>query len=570
MCTALGFSACTKQGSMIGTFRPAAGGKQYGGVYRLNEVGEMSSLDPVLINDVTSSHVASNIYDKLVGLNSRLELVPELATSWSVSADGCTYTYHLRTNARFHDNPCFPDGKGRMLTAHDVEYSLNRVCDIRTGTKNFDYFRDKVLGATEYFNATVKGHDTGTEPALPGVRGFAAVDDSTFTITLTRAIAPFENYLALSSMAIHPREAVEYYGKDFFKNPVGTGPFMFVRWEPDRQLVLRRNPYYWDTDEAGNRLPFLDEVRFSFMKDDKLQLLEFAAGNLEESYRIPNEFFADVVDENKRPKGRYSRFTLLHTPAMSTQYYGFLTTDPLFKDVRIRKALNMAVDRRRIIKYVLHGQAAGPAEHGLVPSSMPGYPYKKVQGYSFNPAAARELLAEAGYPNGKGLGPITLQLNSGGGRNVQIAEAIQSMLKENLNITVHLEQVEFAQHLKKIDQGQASFFRLGWVADFPDPETFLNLFYGKLVPKGTGISPINSTRFVNSEFDRIYEQALVTQNREQRMDLYRQAEQVAINNAPMLLIMHDEDYRFLQPYVRDYANNAMDKLMLHRVWFAAQ
>ena len=563
-------ASCTKPGKPEGTFRPAKGGKMYGGIYRMNEVGEMSSLDPVRINDVTSSHVAACIYDKLLTFNAKLELIPELAHHWTVSNDGLTYTYHLQTNVWFHDDPAFHDGKGRRFTAHDAKYSFTRICDARTGSKNFAYLRDKVVGATEYFEATQKAQETGTEPSPNGVSGFEVVNDSTFAIHLVSVFAPFEYYVALTGMSIHPHEAVEKYGKDFFKHPVGTGPFYFVSWEPDRSLVLKKNQRYWKYDSAGNQLPFLDGVRFSFMKDDKLQLLEFAAGNLEESYRIPNEFFADVVNENKEPKGRWARFKLLHVPALSTQFYGMVTTDPFFRDVRIRKAFNMAVDRKRIIKYVLRGQAAGPAEHGLVPSSMPGYPYNEIRGYHFDPVAARQLLAEAGYPAGKGLPPITLQLNSGGGRNAQIAEAIQSMLEENLHITVRLEQVEFARHLEKIDRGQAPFYRLGWVGDYPDPETFLNLYYGKLVPKGPGISPINSTRFVNSEYDTVFEQAMSTTNKQQRMELYRKAEQIAIDNAPMLLIFHDEDYRFIQPYVRDYPNNAMDKLMLDEVWFDIQ
>lgn len=558
---------CTEPGKPEGTFVSAAGGKKYGGVYRLNEVGEVSSLDPVLINDVTSSHVAQNIYDRLVSIDTNLQLIPELAKQWEVSEDGLTYTYHLRTDVWFHDDPCFPNGRGRRLTAADVKFSLTRVCDSRTQSKNVGYFRDKVVGAKEYFEASLQAAQRANNMKGRDVEGFHVVDDSTFQVRLTSAFAPFEHYLALTGMGIHPPEAVVAYGENFFKHPVGTGPFRFVRWEPDRVLILERNPRYWKTDEFGNRLPFLQHVRFSFVKDDKMQLLEFAAGNLEESYRIPNEYFAELVDHRKQPKGAYSRFTLLHVPALSTQFYGFLCTDTIFKDVRIRKALNMAIDRRRIIRYVLRGQAAGPAEHGIVPQSMPGYEYGAVRGYRFHPEAARTLLAQAGYPNGKGLPEITLQLNAGGGRNVQIAEAIQSMLQENLNVHVRLEQVEFGQHLKKIDQGQASFFRLGWVADYPDPETFLNLFYGKLVPTGTGISPINSTRFVNADFDRVFEQAIGTIDRAKRMELYRKAEQIAIDQAPMILIFHDEDYRFLQPYVRGYLHNAMDRLMLHTVWF---
>lgn len=560
-------SACTQRGSVEGRLRPALGGKYYGGVYRTNEVGELSSLDPPRINDVTSSHIALNIYDNLVAFDANLKLQPELAKAWEISDDGMRYTYHLRSDVYFHDNACFTAGIGRKLVASDVRYSLTRVCDVRSGTKSSAYFVGKVKGAALYFEASRAAFESGRELSIKGVEGFIAVNDTTFVIELDQPFAPFENYLALSSMGIYPHEAVKMYGKDFSEHPVGTGPFLFVQWIPDRSLILRRNPRYWKYDSAGNHLPLLDGVRFSFIKDDKLQLLEFAAGKLEESYRIANEFFGDIVDENKKPKGKYKKFTLLHVPALSTQYYGFLTTDPVFRDKRVRQAFNMAVDRRRIIRYVLRGQAAGPAEHGLVPSSMPDYQHDSIRGYQFNPERARQLFAEAGFPDGRGFPSVTLQLNAGGGRNVSIAEAIQSMLREILNVDCKLLQVEFAQHLESIDGGHAPFYRLGWIADYPDPESFLNLFYGKLVPKHGGISPINSVRYVNPRYDEVFDRAIVTTDRSERMNLYRIAEQIAIDDAPMLLIIHDEDYRFIQPYVRDYPNNAMDQLKLHAVWF---
>lgn len=557
---------CTKQGSPEGTFRPAKGGKMYGGIYRTNETGELSSMDPVRINDVTSGHVASNVYDKLLTFDADLNLQPQLADSVTIEDDGKRYVYHLRSDVYFHDNKCFPGGKGRLMTADDVKFSLTRVVDFRTGSKNASYFLGKVKGAQEYYDATRESFESKAAPSVPECVGFEVIDDTTFAVQLASPFAPFENYVALTSMGIHPPEAIETYGEDFMQNPVGTGPFKFVSWTPDRNLILERNDHYWKVDEAGNQLPLLDGVHYSFMKDDKLQLLEFGAGKLEESYRVPNEFFGEIVDENKNPKGKYAKFKLLHIPALGTQYYGFLQIDEVFKDARIRQAFNYAVDRRRIIAYVLRGQAAGPGEHGLVPSSMPGYRHDSIVGYKYDPDKARKLLAEAGYPEGKGLPKITLQLNSGGGRNVQIAEAIQGMIKENLNVDVGLLQVEFAQHLEKIDGGEAGFFRLGWIADYPDPETFLQLYYGKLVPDNGGMSPINSVRFQNAEYDSLFEKAIATTDRAARMRLYEQAEQIAMNEAPMLIIIHDEDYRFIQPYVRDYPNNAMDRLMLHAVW----
>lgn len=559
--------ACTSQGEPEGTPRPAAGGKMYGGIYRQNETGELSSLDPARVNDVTSSHIIINIYDQLIGFDQQLNIVPQLATRYGVSDDGLTYTYHLRSTATFHDDPCFPNGKGRRVTASDVKYSFERVCDVRTKTKSDTYFRDKVVGASEYYEATRRALRTGGLPAVRGVSGFIAVDDTTFQIRLIKPFAPFEYTVAQTSMGIVPREAVERYGERFSQHPVGSGPFRFVSWTPDRSCELRRNPSYWDVDEVGNRLPYLDGIRFTFMKDDKMQLLEFDAGNLEESYRIPNEFFADLVDEKKQPKGKWARYQLLHVTALATQFYGMVTIDPVLNDVRIRKALNYAVDRQRIIRYVLKGQASGPAHHGLVPPSMPGYASDSVQGYRFDPVRARELLAEAGYSNGRGFPELTLQLNAGGGRNVSIAEAIQGMFKEHLNITVNLLQVEFAQHLESIDAGKAPFFRLGWVADYPDPESFLNLYYGKIVPDASQPSPINSTRFRNAQYDELFERALSTTDRAQRMVLYRRAEQIAIDNAPMLLIFNDEDFRFVQPYVKGHPHNAMDRTNHHRTYF---
>lgn len=566
LCAAL-LVACTSQGEPEGELRPAAGGKMYGGIYRQNETGELSSLDPVRVNDMTSSHIIINIYDQLVGFDHELNIVPQLATSYDVSVDGLTYTYHLRSNAQFHDDPCFPNGKGRRVVASDVKYTFERVCDVRTKTKNDTYFREKVVGASEYYEATRQAQRTGSRPTVNGVAGFVVVNDTTFQIRLIKPFAPFEYTVAQTSMGIVPREAVERYGNSYMQHPVGSGPFRFVAWNPDRSCELRRNPFYWDVDEVGNRLPYLDGIRFTFMKDDKMQLLEFDAGNLEESYRIPNEFFAELVDEKKQPKGKWSKYQLLHVTALATQFYGMVTIDPVLRDVRVRKALNYAVDRQRIIRYVLKGQASGPAHHGLVPPSMPGYASDSVRGYRFDPARARALMAEAGYPNGRGFPEITLQLNAGGGRNVSIAEAIQGMLKEHLNINVKLMQVEFAQHLESIDAGKAPFFRLGWVADYPDPESFLNLYYGKIVPDPTQPSPINSTRFQNAQFDALFEQALSTTDRALRMQLYRQAEQIAIDNAPMLLILNDEDFRFVQPYVKGHPHNAMDRTNHHRTYF---
>lgn len=561
---ALLFQGCPKHAD--NALREAAGGKNYGGIYHINETGGLKSCDPVRNNDQTSSHVQLQMYDLLFDFDQQLNLVPSLATRYEVSPDGLLYTIYLHKGVHFQDNACFPGSTGRELTAADVKYSFERVCDARTRSLGFDYFRSVVKGADDYFTATSSGKDI---PAV-GVSGFTAVNDTTFTIALTKPYAPFIFHLATGVMFIVPHEALEYYKQDFFQHPVGTGPFQFVSWSPDVEVVLARNPHYWRKDAAGNQLPLLDGVTFSFMQDEKTQYLEFKQGHLEEAYRIPNEFFRDVVDENKNPKGDMAGFVLQRTPSIAVQYYGFLALSPIFKDKHVRQAFSYAVDRDRIVKYVLNGQAYGKATHGLVPPGIPGYEVGDVKGYDFDPAKGRELLAAAGFKDGKGFPAVELELNAGGQRNVQVAEAIQSMLKENLGVEISLKQVEWAQHTTMVEEGKTAFFRLGWVADYPEPENFLNLLYGKFVPADNQPSSINAVRYKNPEFDALFEKALAVQDKAERYALYKKAEQAGVDDAPMLFIYLDEDYKFVQPYVRDYPINAMDRREFAAVWFDKQ
>lgn len=549
--------------------RPAGGDRFYGGTYRMNETDAIKTLDPTGLNDAPSHHVVHQIAELLVDFDKDLNLVPELAESWELSEDQLTYTYHLRKGVMFHDSPCFPDGKGRELKASDVKYCFDRILDAKVASKGADYFRDKVVGGKEYYEATGRG-----EKPEGGVPGYKVIDDYTFQIQLTAPFAAFKYYPALGMGYIYPPEAVEHFGQDFFRNLVATGPFTLAEWKQDQELVLTRNANYWRVDEHGNRLPYMDGVRISFLKEQTTMLTEFRNGNLEENYRIPSQFVPTVFED--QPPGEHREWTLkpdykqfrLHVvPAIATQYYGMLTTSDLFRDKRIRQAFNYAIDRERIIAFVLKGQAAGPAVHGLVPPAMPGYPSDSVKGYTFDVQKAKGLMAEAGYPDGRGFPTVTLQLNAGGGRNLEVAEAVQAELKKNLGVNVEMKQVQFAQHLENIDNGQTDFYRLAWIADYPDPENFLNLLWGKnAAPAGTP-SPLNSTRYSNPQFDALFEQALATADDAERMKLYARAEQIAVNDAPMLWIFHDLDFRLVQPWVRNYFSNPMDRRDLTAVWF---
>ena len=394
-----------------------------------------------------------------------------------------------------------------------------------------------------------------------------APDDSTFVITLKEAFSPFINYVAISNSFIYAKEAVDKYGKDFTHHGVGTGPFRFVDYKEGRYCLLTRNPHYWDKDEHGNQLPYLDTIYVSFMQENKAEFLQFKAGKLDRQYRIPNEFFQQVCDEKKNLQGEYKKFQLFKIASMSTQFYGFNTTKPGVSNVHLRRAISFAIDRKKIIKYVLKNQAYAPGEHGVVPKSMPGFPFDQVVGFSFNTDSARAELAIAKKELGGTIGELTLQLNKGGGRNEDVAQAIQAQLKENLGLDIKLMTVEWAQHTANIDEGKAAFFRLGWVADYPDPQNFLNLLYSKNIP-ANGPSSVNQTRYRNAEFDKLYEAAIKETDRAKVMSLWAQADQIAVREAAQIIIYYDEDYTMLQPWVRDYPINGQDNNPMKHTWYA--
>ncbi|MFI5211677.1 MAG: ABC transporter substrate-binding protein [Ignavibacteria bacterium] len=542
------------------------GGIKGGGIMISNESENIRGLDPVGVNDVVSHHVSHQIYDLLVDLDTNLHLKPMLARRWEISPDGLTYVFHLRNDVYFHDNACFPGGKGRKFIAEDVRYSLNRVLDTRTGSLGFDFYRNYVEGAKEFTEEITKSITENREPRIKNVSGYKVIDDTTFQIKLTKPFAPFIYYLCLGFAYIAPKEAVDKYGKDFFQNPVGTGPFIFENWTPDLEINLKRNPNYWDKDEFGNSIPYLSGVKFRFIKDLSQQLLEFKNGNIDDSYRIPNELFKNIITSEKTLTPEYSKFVIQRKTALATQYYGFLTTSRTFSDRRVRQAFNYAIDRDKILKYVLQGSASDAAIYGLVPPVMPNYSAKRIKGYNFNLEKAKQLMTEAGYPGGKGFPEVTLSINEGGGRNTQIAEAIQNMLKE-IGVTLKLQLLQFAQLLDNIDAGRSDLYRLGWNADYPDPETFLNLFYGKNVPDNPNDkSPINSFRYKNPKFDELFEKAIATTDINERNRLYEEAEQLAVDDAPMLFIYYDEDWRLIQPYVKNYALDPMHRVNMRFTW----
>jgi peptide/nickel transport system substrate-binding protein len=269
---------------------------------------------------------------------------------------------------------------------------------------------------------------------------------------------------------------------------------------------------------------------------------------------------------NKTKQGEYTKYTMQREPEMSTHFIMFNHMNKTFSDRNVRKAISFAIDRTKILEYVLQGEGFKPGINGIVPPVFEGYDINKIRGYEINLDSAKYYLAKAGYPSGKNFPKTTIYLNSDAERNVYVLQEIQKQLKDNLNIDVDIQVLPFAQHLENAMKGKSEMFRIGWLADFPNPENFLYLFYGKNV-NSNEVSFPNICRYKNPEYDAYYDKAILANSIEEAVENYMKAEQVLMNDAAVVVLWYDEGYRLLQPYVQNFPNNPMQYRDLSDVYF---
>jgi oligopeptide transport system substrate-binding protein len=533
----------------------AKGGRFYGGVLRLNETEYIKSLYPPSITDAFSFRVANQIYEGLFKFDqANLSLKKCLVEDYSVDASGTVYTFKLRHGVFFHDDPCFSGGKGRELNAYDVKYCFEQLCTQNINNQGFVVFKGLLKGADKYYAAAING-----KTPVFDLEGIKVQDNYTLQLTLLKPSSIFLFDLARPFTLIYPKEAKEKYGFDMRIKAVGTGPFLLGNIDEDISIILKKNPKYYGRDEFGNQLPFLEAVDIKFIKEKKTEMFEFKKGNLDMIYRLPSEHVAEVLESHKEgTNNEYSGYELQQTPEMATQFYTFNNKGKVFNNVNLRKAISFAIDKQKIFDLVLNREGYAPGHKGIIPPSFKDYPVDSLRGYMFNLDSARYYLAKAGYAEGKGFPPVTLELNSDGDRNTNVALEVLRQLKENLNISIEMKVVPFSQLVEKIITGKSEFYRIGWLADFPSPENFLSLFYGKTVPASPNEKSFpNFSRYTNDEYDIWYEKALSSRSAEEATPYFYEAEKILIKDAPVVILWYDMGFRLLQNYVRNFPNNAI-------------
>jgi peptide/nickel transport system substrate-binding protein len=510
-------------------------------VFRYNVTEGIATMDPAFAKNQSVIWAVKQVYNTLVEPDNQLNIRPCLAKSWKVATDHKTFIFHLRTDVYFHDNESFIRGEGRKMNAHDVVYSLKRIMDPATASPGAWIFNGKV--------------DID--------KGFTALDDSTFQLTLLQPFHPILGILSMQYCSIIPHEVVEKYGKDFRKHPCGTGPFQFHQWEEGQSLILHKYPRYFEKDSAGNRLPYLDAVKVGFLDNKATEFLLFRQGQLDFMNDIDASFKDEVLTKRGLLKKEWTgKMVLEKGPYLNIEYFGFLLDST--KDVvkgsptrlkKIRLAINYGIDRVKMITYLRNGVGT-PANAGFVPAGLPSFDTTKVKGYAYNPALSARLLKEAGYPEGKGLPVIKLL-------SIPIYEDFANYVANQLQqvgISIQVEVMQKALLLEQTAKSEALCFRGSWMGDYADAENYLAVFYSK------NPAPPNYTRYANPVFDQLYEQSLQENNDSIRYGLYQQMDRIIVADAPVVPLFYDEVIHLIQPNVHGLGNNGLNSLELRKVY----
>ncbi len=514
-------------------------------IFYYNESKGIASLDPAFARNQAVIWVVSQLYNGLVQLDDSLNVVPSIAKKYFVSKDGKEYTFILRDDVFFQDNRVFHNGKGRRVNAYDFEFSFNRIID------------SSVASPGRWIFSNVD--------KSKGNMGFFAENDSVFKIYLKKPLSSFIGILTMPYCYVVPHEAVEYYGKDFRSNPVGTGPFYLKLWVEGEKLIMRKNENYFEKDCNGNKLPYLDGIVISFVVDKQSEFMQFMTGRIDFISGVNPGFKDELLTANGELNPKYNdKFKMYKCPYLNIEYLGIMvdtniihsTKNPLC-DINFRKAINLAIDRQKLV-YFLRNNIGSPANHGFVPQGFLLFDETPTKGFEYDPDSAIKLLKKTGLYNTLSIEPFTIYTSSD---YLDVCEYIQHEL-EKINISCNIEVVSGIAYREMLANSKMQVFRASWIADYPDPENFFALFYSKnFCPNGP-----NYTHFKNAVYDLIYENALTEQNILKRNLMYHQLDSIIIENAIVVPLFYDNAVRFSQKNVYGLKVNPLNFLNLSKVY----
>lgn len=500
-------------------------------VFRYNEHSNISSLDPAFARNPANIWPTNQLFNGLVQLDDALNIKPDIAKSWRYVDSTQTYFFTLRDDVFFHENACFGDSKTRKVVASDFVYSFNRLIDPQIASPG--------------------------SWVMTNVAQVKAPADSLVSIQLKRPFPAFLGMLGMRYFSVVPKEAIAYYKGEFRRNPVGTGPFKFKIWEENVKLVLRKNDLYFEYDDVGTQLPYLEAVAITFLPDKQSEFLQFVQGRLDLVNSLDNSYKDEILTADGALREQYrSSVTMLKSPFLNTEYLGFFmeSESTEINSKLLRQAINYGFDRNKMITYLRNG-IGFEAVHGFIPKGLPGY--NQLNGYEYNPAKALELVSHYKEQTGDLNPSISIGTNS---QYLDLCEYIQREL-EKIGIAVTIEVMPPSTLRQMKSSGELDIFRASWIADYPDAENYLSLFYS---PNFTPNGP-NYTHFKNAVFDSLYLAALNIPEINERKILYSKMDSIVVAEAPVVPLYYDMAVRFISKDVKGLGINPQNFLVLKNV-----
>jgi peptide/nickel transport system substrate-binding protein len=551
------FFACTSRNE----HRYAKGGRIYGGILHVGMSENVSDLFPISSNDYYSERVYSQIFEPLLTLDPKTQkVIPCLATSYSVSPDAKKFKFNIRKGVFFHPDVCFGEN-ARELTATDVKFSLEMAC---SGLKMNAVSRvlvHRIKGAHAFFEQTK--HSLSNRH----VQGIRVIGKYQLEIELNEPFIGLDKVLTMSALGIFPKEAWDYYQWDIGRHPVGTGPFMLGDLNQVK-ITLNKNEDYWKKDQFGNKLPFLDGIEILLFPNKKSELVAFRNQQTDLVFDIPAEQVDHVLGTfSDALNNRNIKHKVATCASYNMSFIGFNCKHKLFKDRKIRQAFSLAINRKGLVNSWLNGEGY-PADKGFIPT-IGNYRNTEVLHSSFNPRLASQLLTEAGYPDARNFPEIDLFVNAHKGTpDYRMCQGIVQQLSFHLGVKVRLVSCTLKERNKAISEGKAAMWRFGWIADYPDAESFLAMLYhgGQSGVKGTR----NSFLFENPLFDRHFDHAMMEVNESKRNHCYVQCVKLVAQEIPVIPIYSKDYIAMHRSRVKQFLLNPMQTVCFSQVYLQAK
>ncbi len=499
-------------------------------VFRYNEYGNITSLDPAFSRNLPNIWATTHMFNSLVQLNDDLEIIPDLAEQWKISSDGLVYEFRIREDVFFHQHPAFGKSKTRKVNASDFAFSLKRLLDPQL--------------------ASPGGW------VLQNVERIEAKNDQLLIITLKQPFPAFLGLLSMRYCSVVPKEIVTNTEGNFRKNPIGTGPFAFKYWEEDVKLVLRKNPLYFERDDLGLSLPYLESISISFVPDKQSEFMLFLQEKLDILNTLDNSYKDELLTQQGTLTEKYKeKINLQKGPYLNTEYLGFYldSPSPVIKSPLIREAINIGFDRKKMMIY-LRNNIGFIGNKGFIPEGLSGHPKEVVLKYQ--PEKAAELVKT--FEKETGLkAEITLATDA---NYIDLCEYIQRELQK-IGISIKVDMMPPATLKQARSKGKLEMFRSNWIADYPDAENYLSLFYSKnFSPTGP-----NYTHFYSPTFDSLYENSFFINDAQKRGEIYQSMDSLVMSKHPLIPLYYDQVLRFSHKNVLGLNLNPVNVLKLKKI-----